>query len=1846
MARYTVCLKEHRDNIDYNRLKADAQKLQVADPSLSFDAAIAKATENVIAELKAQEAEIMALLGEEPVAEPERVEAAPKSAEPVAEVQEQPAPPKEAERTVEPEAKSEVQKAEPVKTESAGGESVEHSGYHIYQISVKGEPYFAVQSEDNKAKGLKRGFGDSLLPTLEAAKKEAELQARRAEEAKRWEAEAEQESAREEAAKAERIDMDGFGDDLNPLAKGRLATALGKQVRLKGKADTVKNHVRALVSDGAKTESYEEDRIKPMSRMAFFRADAKTQEEHEKRVREGGKKTVYLVEGFDLGKVAYDYANFLIAKKADTTLQKDAPDKQRGMKPEALVAMLPGYAKRMMKDGKLVVVKDAAEAQAYSGQRIPDTSQGFYYPRQDRVVLIANMASSKENLMMVLNHELLHRAEFVDPDVKATMKRLDDQFFERFKLAKLGKATPAEREAYRRIAYSTSPKEFHMLEFRAYLVSEYNKDPNSLAGYIKKLVQDFIAAIRVALMRAGVSLKELTAADMNRIAETYGAQAYRRGEGEVTLFSNTAVDELWQELNTQPSTYLNDFKIKSKKGLGKAIETKDDLFYAALTQNQLVDLLEEILPEGRQFAKERNNYDVEESNWHNRADEIAKRWENIVEADHLIRSEKNRQQLRLEQAKIADWMHESTTSGIDARLPRPKDTGKNGIELHKYDQLKAKWDRLSADSRKLINDVDKFHQDVTARLLDTLIDKVEQAEMPKETKAKIIKGIKDKFNKVQGPYFPLMRTGDYWIDHADGVEMFETEIEWKAAKKALKEKGTPVYGSGKSLKNFNRVEGVDANFLESVNDLIDTVTDEDQANALKDGVFQLYLQALPENSMRKRMIHRKNTPGWEKDALRSFSRKAFHDGKQLAKLRFAPAMRRVLTDISNTVRYAESDKRYAMLKDRIQNIRDAIALFEQGMDFDTIAAKFNDDTEALRPIRRFSRFKDEIDRDQAMTEYLKQQEALLEDVDKFRGLDFENKETRAANLLKALNKSYENMMKPSGNAASHFINQTVFTWMLGFNPGSALINLSQVPFVSAPVMAGRHNFQATNRAFWKAYKDFIGGKEPNGDDMGIYSKLDDNERKMYEALTENGLFDRTRAHDLAGFGDEGVARGTLIRTFMGWSTYLFHKAEVMNREVTALMAFRLEYKKTGSLRQAIDYADRIVRDTHFDYCVDTETECLTLSGWKKFNELTSDDVCVAVDPDGKAVESKVLAVNIFKGQKDVIAFDGSPRRFSMVVTPNHRCVVQNYNSRDKKWQRVKFVEAQDLKQSHFILRTPLAPVDREGGKYGVDFAALLGWIAAEGWYTAFRNCKDKNCVWLSQSGVHNPEYVSEIRALISRLGGHASEYAPAKNGVISWTFRKPIWSRVIDVMPDKVLTFDMVRDMNADEMRAVIDAFSKGDGRHRAGTWTIGQKNNGNTQNLEVLQAMAALCAKPATRLKESNGSNFLNLHGGNVKGFKRTMAKTVKRSDRVVDTVWCPTTEHGTWIARRNGAMFVTGNSAANRPDLFQGNFRRVAFQFKMYSQGVTYLWGKTFRDAFITQLKTPEQKAEAKRIFYAMVGTQMIAAGAMGLPIGGILMGAQMAASAFDDDDEPIDVEVGIRKALTYVFGDTIGKIIAKGPLSAATGLDFHSRLSLSDLWIREPDKELEGKDTAYYLLKTAFGPAGGLLEDVFVGGKLWGEGNKERAVEKWLPHAVSSLVKSGRMIEEGGAAALSGEMIYEMNALEKAFQAAGIRSLGLSEQQEQNAAFKNRETAVGDTKLKLLHAAVNARLKGDNDAYKEAMSDIKEFNAKYPKLRITPASIMKSIKTRKKNKANTREGLVVKPKYEFIRDEENFL
>ena len=110
----------------------------------------------------------------------------------------------------------------------------------------------------------------------------------------------------------------GFLADKTDLAASTAEKALSKKYNFDGKVMTVAEFVEDAVGNGnVKLSAIEEPKYKGASRAAWNRMDARQQEADAKRVKEGGTKTVYTVNDHDFGKTAYDYAKFLLDKKAE-----------------------------------------------------------------------------------------------------------------------------------------------------------------------------------------------------------------------------------------------------------------------------------------------------------------------------------------------------------------------------------------------------------------------------------------------------------------------------------------------------------------------------------------------------------------------------------------------------------------------------------------------------------------------------------------------------------------------------------------------------------------------------------------------------------------------------------------------------------------------------------------------------------------------------------------------------------------------------------------------------------------------------------------------------------------------------------------------------------------------------------------------------------------------------------------------------------------------------------------------------------------------------------------------------------------------------------------------------------------------------------------------------------------------------------------------------------------------------------------------------------------------------------------------------------------------------------------
>ena len=84
---------------------------------------------------------------------------------------------------------------------------------------------------------------------------------------------------------------------------------------------------------------------------------------------------------------------------------------------------------------------------------------------------------------------------------------------------------------------------------------------------------------------------------------------------------------------------------------------------------------------------------------------------------------------------------------------------------------------------------------------------------------------------------------------------------------------------------------------------------------------------------------------------------------------------------------------------------------------------------------------------------------------------------------------------------------------------------------------------------------------------------------------DEGLLDKTLSHDLAGMAESGIDTGSARHRAMKAAAWTFHHAERANREITAVATYRAARKKGMSHQAAMELAENITWDAHFDYTV-------------------------------------------------------------------------------------------------------------------------------------------------------------------------------------------------------------------------------------------------------------------------------------------------------------------------------------------------------------------------------------------------------------------------------------------------------------------------------------------------------------------------------------------------------------------------------------------------------------------------------------------------------------------------------------
>ncbi|EOX0971773.1 PLxRFG domain-containing protein [Vibrio parahaemolyticus] len=446
----------------------------------------------------------------------------------------------------------------------------------------------------------------------------------------------------------------------------------------------------------------------------------------------------------------------------------------------------------------------------------------------------------------------------------------------------------------------------------------------------------------------------------------------------------------------------------------------------------------------------------------------------------------------------------------------------------KHKALREKFLQLSPDAQKVFTDVRDHYISQREEMDKALEERITDLAMAGNKRAGENTYHRYMMEKSRlGFYVPLARFGNYWIDAVDPsgervFQMYETENAMMKDVKKLQAAGYKVQDDknanlevgqvrfGLKIQESRGLNGASASFVSDIIKAISGAQTNDKVkDQLTDEIYQMYLQTMPDRSIRKSFIHRKGVAGYSEDAARVLADQGVRQANQQARL--------------------ETEKRFTDLMEELKIATD------------------------------------------------------------------KSNNVSASRLYNEMVKRHEWMMNPQRAQWAQALTGFGFFWQIGISPASAMINLSQNWQIALPYIGSRFGFKETAAEMASLSglfaKTFVAKKSKAGlrGDMdmtnGILGDvLNQEEREALRHAIKIGAIDVTQMADLTGMAEQESSNYTgkwaKAQQLIGAP---FHWAEVMNREVCFITAYRMAKKNGLSKQESLDYATKATWDSHFDY---------------------------------------------------------------------------------------------------------------------------------------------------------------------------------------------------------------------------------------------------------------------------------------------------------------------------------------------------------------------------------------------------------------------------------------------------------------------------------------------------------------------------------------------------------------------------------------------------------------------------------------------------------------------------------------
>jgi hypothetical protein len=497
-----------------------------------------------------------------------------------------------------------------------------------------------------------------------------------------------------------------------------------------------------------------------------------------------------------------------------------------------------------------------------------------------------------------------------------------------------------------------------------------------------------------------------------------------------------------------------------------------------------------------------------------------------------------------EATKLSQVMRDATRMGFDPDKPH----GPTLPETPDQTQLVKDFSALNPSAVDVYRKVRKFYEDSFNTRLAIMRD------VGGKLGGKVLEEIDQLYSKLQGPYFPLGRTGRYF---AVGMSPRVSELMDK------KEAGTLDRKEARELVTLRK----DPTQFQAHS--FDTLKDaKKKADALRDELGSSYHNVATER-ISTELTNRTNFAKLEEHIttqLGGDTRAEVHNMLSQMMFDMLPEHHALKRQMKREGIHGEDTNMRRVFAQTSISQAHYISRLKYGNELD----------QAMRAVSKAA------SRDITMRE--------IENELKLRTkLSMDN--TQSALFDKLANASY----------FAH----------LGMSPAFLLTNMTQVPMITAPWLGARHGLNNTRHAMATALVDaanIIKTTYKNGDwrsELNWNEKfpVGTNEDKLFRALLAANALDITVEHDLAavaaanhGFIDskiEAATKGHLqgLGDLTKFVNTPVRVTELANRAITALSAYRLKMEalKTAGLTDAerhavaVDYTIRAIDETQLNY---------------------------------------------------------------------------------------------------------------------------------------------------------------------------------------------------------------------------------------------------------------------------------------------------------------------------------------------------------------------------------------------------------------------------------------------------------------------------------------------------------------------------------------------------------------------------------------------------------------------------------------------------------------------------------------